>query len=108
MLIARKNALAQAFAAEIIDLEQLAAGTRQLNAELAEVTRGMSTVDTAPMFAELLGVEDVEGTVRGWYDTDLPRLRDLVASVARWELWSPGRGARSLPDTAVRVEWRTY
>ena len=108
VLIARKNALAQAFAAEIIDLEQLAAGTRQLNAELAEVTRGMSTVVTAPMFAELLGVEDVEGTVRGWYDTDLPRLRDLVASVARWELWSPGRGARSLPDTAVRVEWRTY
>ena len=105
-LIGRKKALAQAFAGGVIDLAQLDAGTRQLNAELAEVTRSMSAVVSSPLFAELLEVEDVEGTVRGWYDTDLPRLRDLVGAVAEWELWSPGRGARSLPDSSVRVDWR--
>ena len=105
-LIGRKKGLAQAFAAGMIDLDQLGAGTQQLNGELAEVARGMSAVVSSPMFAELLEVEDVAATVRGWYDTDLPRLRELTAAVANWELWSPGRGARSLPDAAVRVDWR--
>ena len=105
-LLGRKTELARAFAAGVIDLAQLDAGTRVLTAELADVTRGMSAVVASPMFAELLEVQDVEGTVRGWYDSDLARLRELVAAAAGWELWSPGRGARSLPDAAVRVEWR--
>jgi DNA invertase Pin-like site-specific DNA recombinase len=102
----RKTALAQAFAAGAIDMDQLVAGTAQLNAEMVEVTSSLARSLASPAFADLLDTADVGARIRGWYDTDLRRLRDLLAAAGSWTLWSPGRGARSLPDGAVRVDWR--
>lgn len=107
----RLNQLADMFAAGDIDAEQLAAGTKGLNAELEAIRDQIAAAYQSTAF---VGVAESPDPGQAWLDADIERRRAVLDALAVVTVHRSGRGRPAgwkpgesyfRPET-VTIEWR--
>ncbi|BEP14829.1 recombinase family protein [Acidothermaceae bacterium B102] len=102
-LRARLDALAEDYAAGLLDRAQLQAGSARLHADLEAVTAELDGMVRSPALADLASASDVEAT---WNAFEVDRKRAIIGLLVTVRLDPPGRGARRFDTASVHIEWR--
>jgi DNA invertase Pin-like site-specific DNA recombinase len=103
-LRSRLDGLAEAFAEEAIDAEQLRAGSSRLRKKLAKVTAELAGISRIPDLGEVLTADDIS---LSWLDLPIDRRRAIIKATMTITVVSPGQGARSFrPAQEVKIRWK--
>ena len=110
-LRSRLDSLAGLFAQGVVDAQQLAAGTRELNAALADVRTKISRIYDG---SALAGIVEADDAGSAWLEAPLDRKRAVLDALATVTLlrgaqgrpagWRPGQSY--FRPELVRIEWR--
>ncbi|WP_270886597.1 recombinase family protein [Pedococcus sp. 5OH_020] len=99
----RLDGLAEAYAAGDIDRIQLAAGSRRLNAQLAETTQALARAARSPALGRLVTADDVQ---TAWQALHVDNQREVLRVLMDVTLGPSGRGRRTFDPSTVAIAWK--
>lgn len=99
----RLDEAAGMFADGKVTVSQMTTMNDRITTALREIEGRMSHVDRSAVLADLVSAKDVQ---RVWDSLDVDRKRAVVQTLCTITLLSPGRGARALDPTTVRIDWQ--
>lgn len=103
-LRARRDQLAEDYAAGSLTRSQLLAGTRRIETRLAEIETRLADAAEVNALAAFVDRGDLRAV---WDGLDLERRRAVVETLMTITLHSPGQGARTFRPDTVEIAWRT-
>lgn len=103
-LRARRDQLAEDYGAGLVTRSQLLAGTRQIEARLADIEARLADAAQTTVLAAFADRGDVRAI---WDMLDLEQRRAVIETLMTVILHSPGQGARRFRPETVEIGWRS-
>jgi site-specific DNA recombinase len=98
------DGLAEAFAEEAIDGEQLRAGTSRLRKNLEKVTAELAGISRIPDLGDIPAADDIS---LAWLELPIDRRRAIIKATMTITVVSPGHGAGKFrPAQEIKIRWK--